>query len=102
MKQRLSGVVDAIVTERPGAQEVRVRISARPDPPGPVGEQFREALNLITLTGRLAVGQRVLLNTLAVEMGLGTGGLDFVISPLESVEEDVTPAGHIMKLRYTP
>ena len=41
---------------------------------------LRRRSNLISaLTGRVEPGQRVLLNTLAVEMGLGTGGLDFIV-----------------------
>ena len=44
------------------------------------GPRLRNALNLTALTGRVAVGDRVLLNTVAVEMKLGTGGLDFVVA----------------------
>jgi hypothetical protein len=57
------------------------------------------------LTGPLAVGDRVRLNTTATALGLGTGGVDFVVA----VEGggDATwgePDGteHIVKLRYTP
>ena len=101
MKQRIVGTVEAIRTERPGAQEVRVRVDA-PHWRGLEAGDYREALNLVTLCGRVAVGQKVLLNTLAVEMGLGTGGLDFVITPLEGELTERAPDGHILKLRYTP
>lgn len=48
-------------------------------------------------------GDEVLINTTAVDLGLGTGGLHFVIANLSRpVSEDVPSAGHIMKLRYTP
>lgn len=105
MKWRLTGVVESIAIERPGAQEVVVsvdridqdRTDGQPDPSG-----CRRALNLVMLTGRVEVGARVLLNTAAVEMGLGTGGLDFIISSPEHVYPEMTPPGHIMKLRYTP
>ena len=102
MIQRLAGVVDAILTERPGAQEVRVVVDPAPDLPACKVAGQRHALNIIALSGRVEVGHRVLLNTLAVEMGLGTGGLDFVITRMDAEHVDHTPAGHIIKLRYTP
>lgn len=93
MKYRMTGTVEAIVLERPGAQEIEVRLDG--------GGELRLALNLIDLSGRAEVGDTALLNTTAVEMGLGTGGFDFVISltPSRLLE---TPPGHILKLRYTP
>jgi len=65
------------------------------------------ALAYASLTGPLRPGDRVLLNTTAVELGLGTGGAHFVIASLqpEAGENPAFPgreAGHIMKLRYTP
>ncbi|KEO82380.1 DUF3866 family protein [Tumebacillus flagellatus] len=49
-----------------------------------------------------AVGDIVLLNTTSVRLGLGTGGLHFVIS-IEGKSPSTPQAdGHIMKLRYTP
>jgi hypothetical protein len=59
------------------------------------------------LTGPVAVGDRVTLNTTATSLGLGTGGVDFVMA-LENTERESTvfgnPSGdeHIVKLRYTP
>ncbi len=47
-------------------------------------------------------GDQVLLNTTAVEMGLGTGGFHYVVSNLGAPELKVSGPGHIMKLRYTP
>jgi hypothetical protein len=102
MKQRVTGVVEAIITERPGAQEVRVIADSPAEGQGAAADGARLALNLVALSGRVAPGHRVLLNTLAVEMGLGTGGLDFVITRLDDDPEETTPAGHIIKLRYTP
>ncbi len=102
MIQRLAGVVDAILKERPGAQEVRVVVDSG-EPAQKCGEgEGRRALNFVTLCGRVEVGHRVLLNTLAVEMGLGSGGMDFVITRMEPAMGDYAPAGHIIKLRYTP
>lgn len=56
------------------------------------------------LTGPLAVGDSVLLNVTATAMALGTGGVDFVISPLAPATQGNDAVGdeHIVKLRYTP
>jgi hypothetical protein len=55
------------------------------------------------LCGPVTVGDVVLLNTTAVALGLGTGGLHLVIAVEGSDrEEDVEPPGHVMKARYTP
>lgn len=98
MRQRLTGTVKSIETERPGAQEIVVAV----DSDSGAAAEFRAALNLIALSGRVEPGARVLLNTLAVEMGLGTGGLDFVVTRLDAAEMQDPPPGHIVKLRYTP
>ena len=102
MRTRIAGVVQAIVTERPGAQEVRVTVD--PDASADIsrGAPTRMAINIVALSGRLAVGDPVLLNTVAVELGLGTGGLDFIVTRLDSKHADEAPPGHIIKLRYTP
>ena len=63
----------------------------------------RVAVCFPDLSGRCASGDRVLLNTTAVGLGLGTGGEDFVVARAgEGVALDAPPVGHIMKLRYTP
>ena len=57
------------------------------------------------LSGRCVVGDRVLLNTTAVGLELGTGGTHFVVARAGSgtgVALDARSGGHIMKLRYTP
>lgn len=102
MRVRLSGVVERIAAERNGAQEIVVR----------VGEERRNAINYPDLTGQACIGDLVMLNTWAVEMGLGTGGFDFVVAiashtpnapERKQAERSVpTPEGHILKLRYTP
>ena len=63
------------------------------------------ALNYQALAGPCANGDRVLLNTTAVELALGTGGKHFVVARLgegRGVALDDASGGHIMKLRYTP
>lgn len=104
MLRRMEGIVETITVERAGAQELLVRI---PAPASHSGQSERDGdlrptLNLTDLTGVARVGDQVLINTVAVEMGLGTGGLDFVICILNRPPSHGPPAGHILKLRYTP
>ncbi|HUV05923.1 MAG TPA: DUF3866 family protein [Armatimonadota bacterium] len=61
------------------------------------------AVNYPGLTGSVQPGDEVLLNVTAVELGLGTGGVHFVICNLSGPSgEAERPPGHIVKLRYTP
>ena len=53
-------------------------------------------------SGSVQVGDRVLLNTTATSLGLGSGGRDFVMVNLTHPEMELTGSGHIMKMRYTP
>ena len=91
MRARSRGRVETIERERPGAQEITVR----------VGGGLRAAVAYTALTGPACVGDTVVLNTWAVELGLGTGGFDFVCA-IEGREMEAEPPGHLMKLRYTP
>lgn len=54
------------------------------------------------LTGSIQPGDEVLLNTTAMALSLGSGGFHYVISRIHPAAMDMTPGGHIMKLRYTP
>ncbi|MCS7192412.1 MAG: DUF3866 family protein [Armatimonadetes bacterium] len=54
------------------------------------------------LTGFVHEGDTIILNIVAVELGLGTGGYHFVVANLTRPEQEATKAGHIIKLRYTP
>ena len=66
-----------------------------------VATELGKAYVLTQLTGTVAVGDRVVLNTTAVELGLGTGGWH-VVHWNTARDELVEPGpGHIMKLRYT-
>lgn len=91
MMARITGTVEAIRIERPGCQEITVR----------VGDTTRPAMVFPALTGPVEVGSRVGLNTWAIELGLGTGGVDFV-AWVEAAPTEALPPGHVMKLRYTP
>lgn len=61
-----------------------------------------KAVNYTTLTGNIDVGDKVVLNTTAVDLNLGTGGQHFVIHNKKNTNKDIEGRGHIMKLRYTP
>jgi Protein of unknown function (DUF3866) len=87
------GVVTAVRAERPGALELDVRVEGRDAP----------AIAYPELTGPIEVGSNVLLNTTSVALGLGTGGVHLVVAVVdETANEPRTPAGRVMKARYTP
>ncbi len=87
-------IVTRVLAENPAGQEIEVEI----------GGQAARAVNYTALLRPLGPGDRVLVNTTAVELGLGTGGVHFVIGLLEETPADRPAAGpgHIVKLRYTP
>jgi hypothetical protein len=82
-----TGVVTAITSERRGLQ--RVEVDGRP------------AYVLTELLGDVQVGDRVVVNTTAVELGLGTGGWDVVHWNLARDTYGSGGDRHVMKLRYT-
>lgn len=86
------GRVARVVAARDGVQELEVEAEGG----------VRKALNYPALTGEVAAGDSVLLNTTAVHLGLGSGGFDFVALVAGREEHDNPQKGHIMKLRYTP
>lgn len=92
MLSRKIGDVVEIKKQNGQLDDIRVEIN---------GEIFR-AYNYPKMTGDVKVGDKVLLNTTAVELSLGTGGYHYVISNLDNMEADLEGQGHIMKLRYTP
>ena len=60
------------------------------------------ALGWRSMLGPLAVGDRVIVNTVGIDMGLGTGGTAFILWNLDGNLPDDEPPGHIVKMRYTP
>jgi hypothetical protein len=54
------------------------------------------------LVGDPRVGDRVLLNVTALELGLGTGGAALVVALPGRLPADSDDRGHIVKARYTP
>lgn len=90
-RTRLGTVVEKVAA-RPGFVELVVEVEGRRE----------KAILFPDLTGGAEPGDRVVLNTTAVYLGLGTGGYHFVQLVCGHEEHDMTGPGHIMKLRYTP
>jgi len=69
-----------------------------------------EAFRYVALAPPCEAGDRIIINTTAIDLSLGTGGLSPVLVNLTAIErsgpvvfDDPVPGGaHIMKLRYTP
>ncbi|HSH23230.1 MAG TPA: DUF3866 family protein, partial [Acidimicrobiales bacterium] len=78
-------VVTTVLSEREGLQRVAL-------------DSGRRAYVLTGLVGPVAVGDPVVVNTTAVDVGLGTGGWDVVHWNLARSEWAVPGAGHVMKL----
>lgn len=84
----------------PGVVEVEVEVGA--------GDRVR-ALSYTEVVGVPEVGDRVLLNTTALERGLGTGGYAVVVAVPDRPaawptgwDTDPERPGHLVKARYTP
>jgi hypothetical protein len=88
-----TGVVVRLIEQRPGLSRVEVDFD---DGAGP-----QKAYGLTQLTGPVAVGDRVVVNTTAVELGLGTGGWHVIHWNLERERWSEPGPGHVMKVRYT-
>lgn len=82
-----TGTVIELLLDRPGLQRVDTDAG--------------RAYVLTQLTGPVAAGDRVVLNTTAVELGLGTGGWHVVHWNLSRDSWSEPGPGHIMKVRYT-
>jgi hypothetical protein len=80
-----------LLEERRGLQRVEVDLGDGPE----------RAYVLTQLTGPVAVGDRVVVNTTAVELGLGTGGWHVVHWNLARDEWKEPGPGHVLKVRYT-
>lgn len=86
------GVVTAVGASRPGALELEVTLEGRVEP----------ALSYPELVGAVRVGDTVILNTTAVELGLGTGGVHLVVAVEGRGAVDAPGLGQVMKGRYLP
>ena len=102
MIQWRRGVVVEARARWAGAVEYTVRVDPRDG--GGEGLVVR-ALGYVDVVGTLGAGTDVLLNTTALERGLGTGGFAIVVAAPDALPDpvDVTSvAGHLVKARYTP
>ena len=67
-----------------------------------VDGSHRRALSLSEMTGPAEVGDDVVVNVAAVELGLGSGGFDIVhVNLTRGLEGVGIPDSHVMKLNYT-
>ena len=92
-----NGTVSGTRREWPGAVELDVSVDGAPAEGGQV-----RALAFPALTGRPRPGDRVLVNTTALDLGLGTGGYALVIALPDRLPPDSELAGHLIKARYSP
>lgn len=60
------------------------------------------AVGFPDMLGPLNDGDQVVVNTTGIELGLGTGGVAFILWNISSSDEPPPVDGHIVKLRYTP
>jgi hypothetical protein len=93
-----NGTVAGTRQEWPGAVELVVTVDGTPT-------QSVLALAYPALTGFPRPGDRVLLNTTALDLGLGTGGYALVVAIPDRLPPDPEgpqPGGCLVKARYTP
>jgi hypothetical protein len=86
------GTVTAVVDRRPGLVRLRVEVEGG----------RADAIAYPTLVGHVEAGDRVVLNTTAIDLGLGTGGAHLVVATEPAPEADVAHDGRVMKARYLP
>jgi hypothetical protein len=86
-----TGAVVRLLEDRPGLQRVEVDFGDGPE----------RAYVLTQLTGSVDAGDEVVVNTTAVELGLGTGGWHVVHWNLTRESWSEPGPGHILKARYT-
>ena len=85
-----AGAVSEVLGARPGLQRVLVDLDRGPE----------RAYVLTQLVGPVAIGDRVVVNTTAVDLGLGTGGWHVVHWNLSRDSWEGEHGGAGMKLRY--
>src|SRR5579875_3552624 len=93
-----NGRVARVRREWAGAAELEVTVEGAA---GGTGRPVR-ALAYPALTGRPEPGDRVLLNTTALDLALGTGGYALVVAVPDRLPPDRSGPGHLVKARYTP
>ncbi len=91
-----TGTALGVVERRPGIVELDVEVDG-----AGAGARAR-AIAYPSLVGYVDVGSRVVLNTTAVELGLGTGGVHLAVAVEPTAPTDVRHDGRVMKARYLP
>lgn len=108
-----------VLTGWPGVVPISVELTPLPDrahasprpgaPISPTERTLLPALAYVDVVGTPQVGDRVLLNTTALDRGLGTGGYAVVTAIPDRPEAwptgraaDPAAPGHLVKARYTP
>ena len=86
------GRVTSLGRSWPGSQELDVEVDGL----------VLHALAHPPLVGDPEVGDAVLLNVGALDLGLGTGGYALVVALPDRLPPDVEGPGHLVKARYTP
>lgn len=86
------GTVTEAAYDRPGLARLRVATA----------EGEVAAIAYPDVTGAPVVGERVLINTTALDLALGTGGMAIVAARLDTGDVDREGPGHVVKARYTP
>lgn len=101
------GEVRQILPSWPGVVlcAVAVGTAAEDGDPGTASgprEVTCRALAYTGLVGSPEVGDTVVLNTNALDLGLGTGGYALVVAVPDRLPSDPEGPGHLVKARYTP
>ncbi len=92
MPRFTTGRVAEVGPERRGIVNARVRLD----------DGVIDAVGFSSHLGPVAPGDRVVVNTTALDLGLGTGGHGFILWNLDGVGETQRGPGHVIKMRYTP
>ncbi|MFN2490303.1 MAG: DUF3866 family protein [Actinomycetota bacterium] len=80
------------IEERPGIVALEVDVD----------ERSLSAYGFPLMLGPVEPGDAVIVNTTGIDLGLGTGGVGFVLWNLDGPGPPRRAEGHIVKLRYTP
>ncbi len=91
--------VESTVRTRPDGGEQRLTVELTGEH---AGGAARTAIADVALVGRAQVGDEVIVNVQALDLGLGSGGFDVVhVNLTRGLASDGTPGAHVMKLNYT-
>jgi hypothetical protein len=92
MAEFTTGIVHAVAPAR--RDMVRLEVDS---PEGPL-----DVFGFVAMLGPVGPGDRVVVNTTGIALGLGTGGAGFALWNLDGPGPGAVGPGHVVKLRYTP